>query len=78
MTTQKTTFEQWWQQTVGDSDQWTTLERSAALDAWNAATKSAAKIAQEACLVLPDGGSPTQEEADICEEAKRRILSYNA
>ena len=31
------TFEKWWEKKVGNSDQWTTLERLAAKDAWEAA-----------------------------------------
>lgn len=32
-----------------------------------------ARIATEACLVPPDGGSPTEAERLVCEEAARRI-----
>lgn len=30
----KNQFTEWWLEQVGDSDQWTTLERRAAYDAW--------------------------------------------
>ena len=33
----------------------------------------AAQTARIACLVPPDGGSPTEEERLVCEEAARRI-----
>lgn len=33
----KDAFNKWWNETISDSNQWTTLERSAALDAWMAA-----------------------------------------
>jgi hypothetical protein len=36
--------------------------------------KRCAYIASNACLVLPDGGSPTEEERLVCEEAARRIM----
>ena len=32
-----------------------------------------ARIAHNGCLVYPDGGSPTEEEAALCEEIARRI-----
>jgi len=32
-----------------------------------------AVAAREACLVPPDGGSPTAEEVAVCDEAERRI-----
>jgi hypothetical protein len=34
-----------------------------------------ASIAKQACLVAPDGGSPTEDEYLVCEEAARRILT---
>ena len=37
--------------------------------------REAAGIAANACLVDPDGGSPTEEERLACEEAYRRIIS---
>lgn len=33
----------------------------------------AAFVARAACLVDPDGGSPTEEECAVAEEAARRI-----
>lgn len=39
-----------------------------------AALREAAYVAINACLVPPDGGSPTEEERLVCEEAYRRIL----
>ena len=39
-----------------------------------AALREAAYVAINACLVPPDGGSPTEEERLVCEEAHRRIL----
>ena len=32
-----------------------------------------ARIARNGCLVYPDGGSPTEEEAALCDEIARRI-----
>ena len=60
--------------------------QDAALDAWNrradiaaaireAALREAAYVAINACLVPPDGGSPTEAERLVCEEAYRRILA---
>ena len=40
--------------------------------------REAARIAAEACLVPPDGGSPTEDEHNVCQEAKRRILARAA
>jgi len=37
------------------------------------AMERAAEVALNACLVPPDGGSPTEEERLVCEEAARRI-----
>jgi hypothetical protein len=34
-------FDEWWSKQVGNSSEWTTLERLAAKDAWEAATKIA-------------------------------------
>lgn len=39
------------------------------------ALREAAYVALNACLVPPDGGAPSQEEADVCEEAYRRICA---
>ena len=38
-----------------------------------AAYEAASYVARNACLVPPDGGSPTAEEAAVCEEAYKRI-----
>lgn len=38
--------------------------------------KRCAYIASNACLVQPDGGSPTADEVAVCEEAARRIMEY--
>ena len=40
-----------------------------------AALREAAYVAINACLVPPDGGSPTEAESLVCEEAYRRILA---
>lgn len=32
-----------------------------------------AEIARNGCLVYPDGGSPTEDEAALCDEIARRI-----
>lgn len=40
-----------------------------------AALKEAAYVAINACLVPPDGGSPTEEDRLVCEEAYRRIIA---
>ena len=40
-----------------------------------AALREAADVAINACLVPPDGGSPTEEERLVCEEAYHRILA---
>lgn len=40
-----------------------------------AALREAAYVAINACLVPPDGGSPTEQERLVCEEASRRILA---
>lgn len=39
--------------------------------------EAAAYVARNACLVPPDGGSPTQAEADVCDEAYRRIRALH-
>ncbi len=41
----------------------------------NEALRQAASVACNACLVDPDGGSPTEDERLVCEEAYRRILA---
>ena len=40
---------------------------------WNEALEAAAYVAVNACLVPPDGGSPTEDERLVCEEAYKRI-----
>lgn len=40
---------------------------------WNEAIEAAAYVAVNACLVPPDGGSPTEDERLVCEEAYKRI-----
>lgn len=42
---------------------------------WNAAIMEAAGIAGNACLVPPDGGSPTEAEVAVCDTAYQRILT---
>ena len=37
--------------------------------------KQCAAIARNACLVPPDGGSPTEEERLVCEAAEQNILA---
>ena len=39
----------------------------------NAALEEAAKIAETGCLVPPDGGSPTEEEREMCENIASAI-----
>lgn len=39
------------------------------------ALREAAVVAGFACLQAPDGGSPTEAEVQLCEEAQRRILA---
>lgn len=41
----------------------------------NDALREAARVASNACLVPPDGGIPTEAEANVCDEAHRRILA---
>lgn len=40
--------------------------------------KECAEIARNACLVPPDGGSPTEEESLLCDRIAEHILSSNA
>lgn len=44
----------------------------------NEALEKAAYQAKHACLVPPDGGSPTAEEVAVCDEAERRILALKS
>ena len=39
------------------------------------ALREAARVALNACLVPPDGGSPTENEAAVCAAASRYILA---
>jgi hypothetical protein len=39
----------------------------------DAALEEAAVVAENACLVPPDGGAPTDAEREMCEEAARQI-----
>ena len=39
------------------------------------ALREAAQVARYSCLVPPDGGSPTEDERRVCEEAERRIIA---
>lgn len=48
-----------------------------AAEARAGAIEAAAYVARNACLVPPDGGSPTQAEADVCDEAYRRIRAIH-
>lgn len=52
-----------------------TAIRSYAEEAVRMEREACASIALNACLVPPDGGSPTEEERLVCEEAARRIRS---
>ena len=56
---------------------WVSIEdHKAALEtARNDALRQAAYMARHACLVPPDGGSPSEAEAELCDEAERRILT---
>lgn len=42
------------------------------------ALEDAAYQAQHACLVPPDGGSPTEEEIAVCDEAAKRIRALKS
>lgn len=42
------------------------------------ALEEAAYQAQHACLVPPDGGSPTAEEVATCDEAAKRIRALKS
>lgn len=44
-------------------------------EARNAALEEAAQVAAQACLVPPDGGSPTEDEYRVCEAAASYIRS---
>ena len=39
----------------------------------DAMREAAARAARHACLVPPDGGSPSDDEVAVCDEAERRI-----
>lgn len=42
-------------------------------DAIAAEREACARVAENACLVPPDGGSPTEDEARMCADAARYI-----
>lgn len=44
----------------------------------NDALDEAAYVAMHACLAPPDGGSPTEAEADLCDEADKRIRALKS
>ena len=46
-----------------------------ALDLYERGLRVAAEIARNACLVPPDGGSPTPEDQAVAQAAHDRILS---
>lgn len=75
MTEQTNEFEKWWANEASPFCQNEVLEKITARSAWNAATQRCAKVVSQSCLVPPDGGSPTEQEVDVCDEARRRILS---
>lgn len=43
-----------------------------------AALKEAERIARDGCLVPPDGGSPTEAEAQMCDDIADRIAALTA
>ncbi len=49
---------------------------AAASAARDAAFRKAAAIARDGCLAPPDGGSPSDEEREFCEEIARRIIAH--
>lgn len=49
--------------------------REAEAKARDTALVWAAYIARHACLVPPDGGSPSPEEVAVCDETEKRILA---
>ncbi|WP_422049877.1 hypothetical protein [Shimia sp.] len=51
----------------------TTPPADAIAEAVKVEREACAYIALNACLVPPDGGSPTEAEAAVCDEAARRI-----
>jgi len=52
-----------------------TIPRSEANAMVAAALMGAASVAQNACLVPPDGGSPTEDEENVCRAAADYILA---
>ena len=40
-----------------------------------AVIRECARIARDGCLVPPDGGSPTEAEADLCDHISAQILA---
>lgn len=49
--------------------------RQCAMESAIAERKACAYIARNGCLVPPDGGSPTEEETQMCDDIAERILS---
>ena len=47
------------------------------IEALEGALREAANIAENACLVPPDGGEPTEAERLMCEDAARRIRALD-
>lgn len=52
--------------------------RAQLAEARNAALEEAAYQAKNACIVPPDGGSPTTEEIAVCDEAAARIRALKS
>jgi hypothetical protein len=44
-------------------------------EAWRLALLAAAGVARDGCLVPPDGGSPTEAEAAMCNAIAEHILT---
>ena len=51
------------------------IRADVAADMVAAALREAARVALNACLVPPDGGTPTEEEATMCQIAAEAILA---
>ena len=51
------------------------IRADVAADMVATALREAARVALNACLVPPDGGSPTENEAAVCAAASRYILA---
>lgn len=64
----------WWAAPNNSSRKaWERVANEARVDR-ETAIRCAADIARNGCLVLPDGGSPTQAEADMCDDIATAIL----